>query len=135
MPKVLGQCSRCNDGGVEFLTVTRVFILVREMKQQLASCGRLCLRSIANAPLLTLIFGQRMGQCYRANDIERLEKKRVRPATLSDSTIRCVNEYLVWCEKPCPFPNHQRITLVQFGILFITTIWWTMPVEKEQVAN
>jgi plasmid stabilization system protein ParE len=57
------------------------------------------LRSIANAPLLTPTFGQRMGQCYRAADIERLEKKRARPVTLSASTIHYGNGCLVQCEK------------------------------------
>ncbi len=44
-------------------------------------------RQCAIAPLLTLIFGQPIGRCYRANDIERLAKKLARPATLSASII------------------------------------------------
>jgi hypothetical protein len=73
----------------------------------------------ANVRSITPISGTHMPPCFQPSAIAQWEKRRGKPATLSEKTTHCGSVRRVWCEKHAHFRKNLLTMSVQFGIAFI----------------
>jgi hypothetical protein len=69
--------------------------------------------------VVTPIAGTHMPPCFQPSAIAQWEKRRGKPATLSEKTTCCGSVRRVWCEKHAHFRKNLLTMSVQFGIAFI----------------